>query len=119
MDHHCPWMNNCIGYANYRTFFLSLCYMVTGSWYGLALGFVPFLQVWLHRKHENFLVDVIVKHILNISPLCNRPRNVWIFNMTALDFYIVLYPFLGLVTIVMSYFLYSHVKVSYIFYCAH
>ena len=42
MDHHCIWINNCIGYNNYRTFILTIVYLVVGCWFGATILCAPF-----------------------------------------------------------------------------
>ncbi len=39
MDHHCPWINNCVGHLNHRHFFLYMVYMVLGCLFVMAFGF--------------------------------------------------------------------------------
>merc|ERR1712232_1222568 len=48
MDHHCPWVNNCVGFRNQRLFILFLIYIALLSIYSLCLElyvlFVYFTQ---------------------------------------------------------------------------
>jgi palmitoyltransferase len=43
-DHHCPWINNCVGFQDQRYFFLFLVYLWLGSFY---CGMLTFLA---HRR---------------------------------------------------------------------
>ena len=53
MDHFCPWMNNCVGYYNYRYFVLFLIYLSFGCIYIMILTLPLFFT--LHRNRMTFM----------------------------------------------------------------
>ena len=43
MDHHCPWLNNCVGFGNYRYFFSFLFYVFSATLY-IAILLCPHIN---------------------------------------------------------------------------
>lgn len=46
MDHHCPFINNCVGASNQRHFLLFLLFLLTGIFYVISLCVMLALERW-------------------------------------------------------------------------
>ena len=68
-DHHCIWLNNCIGYNNARHFILLLGFISMGCYYGILVLYQPFYQPLQQvlRQHDGF-ISYVKKYIAQELP---------------------------------------------------
>lgn len=52
MDHHCPWMNRCVGFENYKYFVLFLSYLWQGCLFVIITCYWQFSEVLFHPRRS-------------------------------------------------------------------
>ncbi|WVQ79515.1 hypothetical protein IAT38_001614 [Cryptococcus sp. DSM 104549] len=50
MDHHCPWINGCVGLHNQRHFVLFMAWLSLGCWSVCALGYSRFIDTFSYHS---------------------------------------------------------------------
>ena len=54
MDHHCPFVNNCVGLENYRYFLLFIFYLTLGLGY-MAITMMALRHHYLFKEHKSLM----------------------------------------------------------------
>ena len=112
MDHHCPWVNNCIGYNNVRTFILSLTFLAMGCWYGAFLLAMPFFELIQHQvmEHGWKLLYGNKTGFLDLPGLPTLLYRLLLGNLQAEVWIKVIFPLLAGVGSVLTVFLAFHIN---------
>jgi hypothetical protein len=111
-DHHCPWINGCIGYNNYRNFVLLIFYVMLGCWYGaymLAFDFFDVMREYFALHGFNLMGPKYGTGLLDLPPPWTLLKDYRIKGRIDDDVVLrAVFPFLLFVSICMFVFLLDH-----------
>ena len=73
MDHHCPWLNRCIGYSNQKYFILFLIYTLVYQIFILCTTFPTLIQCWnemfMNNRSEYYIIILFMLNSCFLIPI--------------------------------------------------
>ncbi|CAH0560328.1 unnamed protein product [Brassicogethes aeneus] len=66
MDHHCPWINNCVSYSNYKQFFLLVAYLTVYSFYFVATSLEYIIEFFKDMQERKDSVHFIGGYVFTV-----------------------------------------------------
>jgi DHHC palmitoyltransferase len=110
-DHHCVWLNNCVGLGNYRHFFLTVAYLTLGCWYGVVMLYRGFYEP-LYQQLQDHGWKYLYNHqtgFLDLPPLTTLLLQLGRRQLSQTDLIKLIFPLLGMVGVLQTVFLGYHV----------
>ncbi|GMP69142.1 hypothetical protein CsSME_00028515 [Camellia sinensis var. sinensis] len=72
MDHHCMWINNCVGLRNYKAFIVLVLYATMASIYSsVVLVSCTVQKDWNFSGMVSLKIFYVSQHLIIITILCN------------------------------------------------